>query len=324
MPYKNEMMLTLTGGDAAADTSTELCFDPPNGPFPAGNDNVVKGEITAGDEDWIIIEMSAGKEYTITVGGNTDAGMLNDSVLKLMDSKGTPIEGEELVGKQTDDIDGAMGKLGSKLVFTPEAGSGTQKYYISVSGNTDNPFAMNNTGDYMVTVTERVLDAGAMTDGMDGDQKITGTDAADTLNGGKGNDTLKGLGGADTLNGGDGNDLLIGGPGGDELNGGEDNDTISYKYSPAGVMIHLRAGSASGGNADGDKIGTDVENVIGSMHGDDLTAARTGSSLWGLGGDDTLTGDRRVDKLYGGMGDDELDGKDGDDILGQAALAPIS
>ena len=145
---------------------------------------------------------------------------------------------------QTDDIDGAMGKLGSKLVFTPEAGSGTQKYYISVSGNTDNPGAMNNTGTYTVSVTERVLDAGTRRDiqAWMGIQKITGTDAADTLNGGAGNDTLKGGGGDDTLNGGTGDDLLVGGPGGDELNGGDGNDTISYKYSPAGVTIHLRAG----------------------------------------------------------------------------------
>ena len=312
MPYKNESM--LMGGDASNNTSTELSFSPPNGPFPAGNDNQVKGEITAGDEDWIIIEMSEGKEYTITVGGRA-GGTLDDSVLMLVSSKGNPIDREEFVGAQTDDIDGAMGELGSKLVFTPEAGSGTQAYYISVSGNTDNPFAMNNTGTYTVTVTERVLDAAAMTEGMEEAQKITGTDLADTLNGGGGDDTLNGGDGDDTLNGGGGNDLLIGGPGGDTLNGGPGNDTISYKYSLAGVMINLRAEVASGGNADGDTIGAGIENVIGSMYGDDLSAARGGSSLWGLDGDDDLTGNRGDDILYGGMGDDELDGMDGDDEL---------
>ena len=314
MPYKNESMIP-GGGDAAHDMTTQLCFSPPNGPF--GPDNQVTGEITAGDEDWIIIELSAGKEYTITVGGE-EGGTLNDSVLKLFGSKGRgdEITGEENIGKQSDDVDGAMGKLGSKIVFTPEAGSGTQKYYISVSGNTDNPFASDDAmGTYTVKVTERVLDAGAMTDGLEASQKITGTDQADTLNGGKGHDTLRGLGGDDTLNGGAGNDLLEGGAGGDTLNGGAGMDTISYKYSPAGVMVHLRAGSADGGHADGDKIGTDVENVIGSMHGDDLSAARTGSSLWGLGGDDDLNGDRGDDKLYGGPGNDDLDGKDGEDLL---------
>ena len=311
MPHKNESM--LMGGDASHDTSTEFSFSPPNGPFSAGNDNQVKGEITAGDEDWIVIEMSEGKEYTITVGGRA-GGTLDDSVLMLVSSKGGPIDDADLVGMQTDDIDGAMGKLGSKLVFTPEAGSGTQAYYISVSGNTDNPGATNNTGTYTVTVTERVLDGGTMARGMDGVQKITGTDAADTLNGGPGNDTLKGGGGDDTLNGGTGDDLLIGGPGMDELNGGEGNDTISYKYSPTGVTIHLRAEVANGGNADGDTIAS-IENVRGSMHGDELTGGRTSSKLWGRDGDDTLTGDRRGDYLYGGRGDDDLDGMDGDDEL---------
>ena len=304
MPYKDESM--LMGMDASADTSTELCFDPPNGPFPAGNNNVVEGEITDGDEDWIIIELSAGKEYTITVGGGS-GDMLNDSVLKLMDGKGGLID-------MNDDEDGAMGKLGSKLVFTPEAGSGTQKYYLSVSGYDGNPGA-TNTGTYTVSVVERVLDAGTMAEGMDEAQKITGTDQADTLNGGGGDDTLRGGAGDDTLNGGGGNDELVGGPGGDTLNGGADTDVISYKYSPEGVTINLRAGTASGGNAEGDKIGPDIENVIGSMHGDDLSAARGGSSLWGLGGDDDLNGDRRDDMLYGGAGDDDLDGNDGDDTL---------
>ena len=46
-----------------------------------------EGNITRGDADWISIEMSEGKEYTITVGGSQTAGELNDSILKLMDSK---------------------------------------------------------------------------------------------------------------------------------------------------------------------------------------------------------------------------------------------
>ena len=310
MPYKKETM--LMGGDAANDTSTELSFNPPEGPF--GPDNVVTGTIGAGDEDWIAIELTEGNEYTITVGGGV-GGTLNDSVLKLMDGKGGEIA-------MNDDVDGAKGELGSKITFTPEAGSGTQTYFISVSGYSGNPGAMNE-GSYTVNVIERALDAGAMTDGMDAAQKITGTGLADTLNGGGGDDTLNGGGGDDTLNGGPGNDELVGGPGADTLNGGLGTDTASYKYSPAGVMVHLRAGAASGGDAEGDDIGADVENVIGSMHGDDLSAARTGSSLWGLGGDDELNGDRGDDKLYGGDGVDDLDGGEGNDELEGGAGADM-
>ena len=118
-------MLRATGGDAPANTMTQLCFDPPNGPFGPGN--VVTGTIArAGDEDWIVIELTAGNTYTITVAGrataedNADtpanneatASMLHDSVLVLRDSKGGLI-------RQNDDINAAKGNLLSQIRFTP-------------------------------------------------------------------------------------------------------------------------------------------------------------------------------------------------------------
>ena len=317
MPYKKES--ELMGGDTSHDTSTELSFSPPEGPFDASN--VVTGEITAGDEDWIAIKLTAGNEYTITVGGGdatADPKELNDSVLKLMDSKGNSV-GEENIGKKYDDIDGPDGKLGSEIKFTPEAGSGTQVYYISVSGNTDNPFSMENTGTYTVTVKQVALPPeGESADikGTSNADKLKGTDDSESIAGLGGDDTLYGGDGDDTLSGGDGNDLLVGGAGGDTLKGGADNDTISYKYSPMGVTIHLRAGTASGGDAEGDKLpDEDIENVEGSMHDDSLTGDKKMNSIWGLGGNDTLDGGRGEDMLDGGAGNDVLDGGDNNDTL---------
>ena len=328
MPYKDESMLTMTGGDASNDINTQLCFMPPEGPF--GPDNQVTGTITAGDEDWIAIKLTEGNEYTINVGGDSEEGQLNDSVLKLMDGKGGLIA-------MNDDEDGAKGMLGSELKFTPEAGSGTQVYFISVSGFAGNPGAVN-TGDYTVTVAEMALpepgegktingttimddpttpDTDEETDVVD--DKLSGTDLNDVISGLGGNDSLYGLGGDDELNGGMGGDLLVGGPGADELNGGEGEDTIDYSYSAMGVTINLGDGTARGGDADGDTIGDDIENVRGSMHDDVLTGARVGTArhnkIWGLGGDDELDGLRGRDELYGGAGDDNLDGGEDDDIL---------
>ena len=306
MPYKNESM--LMGGDASADTSTQLCFNPPEGPFDASN--VVKGTIGPGDEDWIAIKLTEGNEYTITVGGSQTAGELNDSILKLMDGKGGLIS-------MNDDVDGAKGMLGSAIKFTPEAGSGTQVYFISVSGYAGNPGA-NNTGTYTVSVEEvAILPAGEGADleGGPNADKITGTDNSESIAGLGGDDTLDGGGGDDTLDGGDGNDLLIGGPGADTLKGGDGTDTISYMGSPMGVTINLRAGVASGGDAEGDELGEMIENVMGSMHDDSLTGTRGDNSIWGLGGNDSLSGDRGTDKLFGGAGDDTLDGDDGNDVL---------
>ncbi len=314
MPVNNE----APGYDAPASTETQLCFTPPDGPF--GDDNVVTGTIAhAHDEDWIIIELSEGKKYTITVGGQE--GGLNDSVLKLIDRKGDII-------MMNDDVMPAKGDLSSKIEVTPESGSGTQKYYISVSGYAGNPGAMN-TGAYTVKVTEvAVLPVGAGGDivGSPMADKLVGTDNAESIMGEGGNDTLDGKGGDDVLHGGGGNDLLIGGKGGDTLRGGTHThdeqgvggDTISYQGSAEGVTINLRDGTAMGGDAAGDDIGTDVENVMGSMHDDVITgtdSVNEGNSLWGLGGMDRLYGGEGDDMLYGGAGDDMLDGGDENDIL---------
>ena len=316
MPYKDESK--LTGMDAPNDTSTQLCFNPPNGPFEG---NEVTGTIGAGDEDWIVIELSEGKKYTITVGGGQDDGKLNDSVLKLMDGKGDLI-------LMNDDVMPVKGDLSSKIEFTPESGSGTQKYYISVSGYTGNPGA-NNTGAYTVKVSEVAVlpvGSGADIEGTGKADKLVGTDNAESIMGEGGNDTLDGRGGDDELHGGGGADLLIGGKGADVLRGGsskdsggvEHKDTISYQGSTEGVTINLRDGTAMGGDAAGDDIGADIENVMGSMYDDVITgtdSVSVGNSLWGLGGMDRLYGGEGEDMLYGGDGDDMLDGGDENDTL---------
>ena len=276
--------------------------------------DMFEGEITArGDEDWISIEMSEGKEYTITVGGSQTAGELNDSVLKLMDGKGGMID-------MNDDTEPAKGKLGSQIKFTPEAGSGTQMYFISVSGYSGNPGAMN-TGTYTLSVMAMdVLPAGEGADieGTEMADKLTGTDDAESIAGLGGDDTIYGGGGDDSLSGGGGNDLLMGGAGADTLKGGAGEDTITYKYSPMGVTINLNAGTASGGHAEGDVLGEMLENVIGSDHDDTITGTdnvNVGNKLWGGGGNDTLSGREGEDTLNGGAGDDSLSGGDENDTL---------
>lgn len=62
--------------------------------------------------------------------------------------------------------------------------------------------------------------------GLDGNDNLSGGEAADTLDGGNGNDTLNGLGGNDVLQGGAGDDVLRGGTGNDTLWGAVGNDTL--------------------------------------------------------------------------------------------------
>ncbi len=353
MPVNNEAH-AAPGYDAPASTETQLCFTPPNGPFDGeSGGSKVSGEIKfPGDEDWIALELTEGKEYTIMVelrhtrdadpadnsdgvGGDDDdldAGGLVDSVLKLMTSKGDVI----MMKDDQHNPDGSIMSYHATFKFTPEAGTGTQKYFISVSGFTGIP-NVHYTGGYTVSVDEKaVLPVGTSGD-IEGDKnanvndKLTGTDLGEVILGLTGHDVLDGRGGNDTIHGGGGNDLLIGGKGADTLRGNDGSDTISYRGSAEGVTISLRDGTARGGEAEGDDIGDDIENVTGSEHDDVITGTDTigtgapqfDNTLMGLGGMDRLYGGEGFDRLVGGAGDDMLDGGDEDDTLEGGAGADV-
>ncbi len=118
----------------------------------------------------------------------------------------------------------------------------------------------------------------------------------DTLNGGAGDDSIYGGASDDILSGEDGNDTLVGGAGADTLDGGDGTDTADYSDSTAAVNVDLSAGTATGGDAEGDTF-TSVENVVGSAQ------------------DDTITGDAGANVLQGGAGNDLLTGGDGSDVF---------
>ncbi len=105
---------------------------------------------------------------------------------------------------------------------------------------------------------------------------------------------------------GDDNDFLQGGAGADTLLGGDGIDTIDY--NGAGVTVNLTTLAASGGEAQGDVIGADIENVQGTDSNDNLTGSAAANALSGFGGDDFLYGKAGDDVLGGGNGNDFLQG----------------
>jgi Ca2+-binding RTX toxin-like protein len=177
--------------------------------------------------------------------------------------------------------------------------------------------------------------------GNDGDDTLTGGDAADILNGGKGNDTLTGglgddtlngndgddtlIGGADNdiLNGNDGDDVLQGGTGNDTLNGGKGSDTADYSDRVAAVTVDLDGSKtlAQVGVAGEKDIinpsasSADVENLRGGGANDILTGNGVANIIWGGGGNDTIRGGNGNDSLYGELGADDIDGQNGDDYI---------
>jgi Ca2+-binding RTX toxin-like protein len=85
----------------------------------------------------------------------------------------------------------------------------------------------------------------------------------------------------------------------------------------------LWGGSASGGDAEGDKL-ISIEDLAGSDHSDGLFGDNGANSLYGVMGDDTLLGFGGPDRLVGGLGKDSLNGGDGADTLVGRMATPCS
>ena len=143
---------------------------------------------------------------------------------------------------------------------------------------------------------------------------LTGSSVANRLEGGQGNDTLFGEAGSDTLIGGLGddtidagadNDLVLGEAGSDSLTGGTGIDTLSYSTSAAAVNVTL-GGAGSGGDAQGDTVAADFENLVGSAFNDTLIGDALNNSIFGLAGNDFIQGGAGGDSLVGGGGIDTL------------------
>jgi Ca2+-binding RTX toxin-like protein len=149
----------------------------------------------------------------------------------------------------------------------------------------------------------------AQGDTLIGIENVTGSQGDDRLTGDDGSNVLSGLGG---------DDVLRGGAGADRLDGGTGSDTASYFAGTVDVVVDLAAGTASGGEAEGDTL-VSIENVNGSQGDDTLNGNADANALAGWGGDDLLRGGAGDDVLSGGGGNDRLEGGNGsDDLFGGA------
>ncbi|WP_225770488.1 calcium-binding protein [Inquilinus sp. Marseille-Q2685] len=136
-------------------------------------------------------------------------------------------------------------------------------------------------------------------------EDASGSAYADTLTGNAEDNFLSGGAGNDVIRGEAGDDVLEGGAGADTLSGGDGIDLVGYGHSSAGVTVTI-GGIAAGGDAQGDSIADDIEDVSGSVYADTLT---------GSAGDNTLNGNSGNDILRGGAGADILSGGSGTDLV---------
>ncbi|WP_262032005.1 calcium-binding protein [Microvirga sp. Mcv34] len=145
-----------------------------------------------------------------------------------------------------------------------------------------------------------------------GDDSVQGSDGYDVIYVGTGNDTVSA---------GDGADFIYAGPGAATIDGGEGRDTLNfaedfagYPTYTAGLNINLVTGI--GTNTDGKPLQiSGIEDVVGSLGDDTITANDSDNFLFGNDGDDSISAGGGNDILYGGRGNDTLDGGAGDDLF---------
>jgi len=100
---------------------------------------------------------------------------------------------------------------------------------------------------------------------------------------------------------------------------------ITAGIGSSATIVDFTGGSAvvpanDGETSEADAIGGDIEIVIGSSGNDIIDASATGAgvtrhTIYGMAGNDTLSGGSLADTLWGGTGDDTLMGMGGADTL---------
>jgi Ca2+-binding RTX toxin-like protein len=168
-------------------------------------------------------------------------------------------------------------------------------------------------GDDTITINTANIAAGSTLGGGDGDDLITGNNAAENLRGGDGDDRLVGARGGDDMEGGNGNDTLV-------WNNGDGSDTMDGDAG-GGDAVEVNGAATQGDaftiNPNGARVDFDRTNLV-PFSLDIGTTERM--DVNGLGGDDTMAGGAGLAPLVlldldGGTGADTINGGDGPDLI---------
>jgi len=165
--------------------------------------------------------------------------------------------------------------------------------------------------------------AGSSIQGTEGNDNIQDTAGNDTIDAKGGNDIITSNAGSDTILGGAGDDFILvnaSSYGSDLIDGGTGNDFLEMSSAQSALVVDLRAGTVTGGHADGGGGATlvNVEGATGTQFADRMVGNDAGVVFEGGNGNDTLTGGAGNDSLVGQGGNDSLAAGAGNDTLGDS------
>lgn len=309
-----------------------------------GDDHQV-GVLQEGDD---VLDGGAGIDQLVGGGGqDTLAGGAGDDLL-VGDYANNPTLGFDDILDGGAGIDVLLGGGGHDLLS-----GGTENDQLFGEAGSDHLYG--GTGDDQlqggegndVLTGEGGLDLLA---GQDGDDQLFGDDGDDFLDGGAGDDVLAGGAGTDTLIGGAGNDTyvfnlgdgvetiddvlganrLVFGAGISAGDVGIGQGSLLIRVGLNGDLIHIEnfnpadptqsTGIDQFEFADGTTL-TQAQllergfDLVGTDNADVLDGTETFQKIYGLGGNDILTGGSLNNLIYGGTGNDRASGNAGEDQL---------
>ncbi len=254
------------GGDAEGDVYANI----QNVVASANNDYVYGGAVSgnyqlgAGDDLFDTDGTITTHNYTIDAGTGNDtvwAGAGNDIIYG---------------GAGNDSLRGEAGD------DTIEGGAGA---------DTMNGGAGVDTLSYAGDTTGVTVNIGAKTASGGDAQGDVLSDVFENLWGGSGNDLLTGSSTANSIDGGAGNDTIVATAGGDTYTGGTGIDTIDLSGAGSNVTLNLSNTAAQATGAFGSVTLSGFENITGSSYNDSLTGDAASNTILGGAGNDTIIGD---------------------------------
>ena len=334
----------------------------PNYTDLAGKNSLIVGtvaanNINAGDGDDLVFGLAGNDSITGGAGDDCLFGGAGDDTFfaNLSEAEFDKLQGGSGVDTLQRTTTGGQGNLVLNQFL---ATNGIERVNLDAGGSNRN--IDGNANDNNLDFSATTLLSGSVF-GQGGNDTITATNSATrTYDGGAGNDVLNGgiladnlIGGADndTISGGDGNDSIKGGAGADSLIGGIGDDTFLANLNEAeydtlqggdGIDTLQRTTDGGQGNlvlnqflaSNGiERVNLDAggsnRNIDGNANDNNLDFSATtllSGSVFGQGGNDTITATNSATRTYdGGAGNDLLNGGSAaDNLIGGTGADTIS